>query len=210
MMSSAFASAVVAVGLLGLQIFGHGDDTFAWFGWNLFLAWVPLGAAAVGARSRGWVAGVAGAVWLVFLPNAPYLVTDVVHVGLSPAPRLDEAVLCGAFAVAGLAAGGASVALVRQWIEERAGRVVAEVATALACGLAGVGVWLGRVRRYDSWDLLEEPLRILGDVAILVDEPGPRLGMWSMVAATGALLWAAGRTVGVPVRSDRDASSALG
>src|SRR5439155_22630333 len=53
-----------------------------WMGFNLALAAVPLVLAVVLFRGRGrrgpiWWAGVG--VFAVFLPNAPYVMTDVVH-----------------------------------------------------------------------------------------------------------------------------------
>jgi uncharacterized membrane protein len=56
--------------------------------WNLFLAWIPLMLAAAAYRiatGRGALARVivvpTAIVWLLFFPNAPYIVTDFVHLG---------------------------------------------------------------------------------------------------------------------------------
>ena len=48
--------------------------------WNLFLAWIPLVFALLltAVRSRAATL-IVGAGWLAFLPNAPYLVTDLIH-----------------------------------------------------------------------------------------------------------------------------------
>ncbi|UQE76924.1 DUF1361 domain-containing protein [Gordonia sp. PP30] len=48
--------------------------------WNLFLAWIPLAFALAFAvvRRRIWLLPL-GLLWLAFLPNAPYLITDLVH-----------------------------------------------------------------------------------------------------------------------------------
>ena len=49
--------------------------------WNLTLAWVPLLLAlGFAAARRPWAQALLGITWLVFLPNAPYLVTDLVHI----------------------------------------------------------------------------------------------------------------------------------
>ena len=67
---------------------------YAWLGffllamaflvWNLFLAAVPFGAALVLEaleKLRAWTSlqWCCLVVWLLFLPNAPYIVTDLVH-----------------------------------------------------------------------------------------------------------------------------------
>ena len=48
--------------------------------WNLFLAWIPVFFAAGFAvvHRRVWLVPL-GLGWLAFLPNSPYLVTDLVH-----------------------------------------------------------------------------------------------------------------------------------
>src|ERR1700754_3269477 len=53
-----------------------------WMGWNLVLALVPLGLARFlfGYRPRPvWLLWVGGAAFVAFLPNAPYVLTDLLH-----------------------------------------------------------------------------------------------------------------------------------
>jgi len=56
--------------------------------WNLFLAWIPLVYAFLAYRLHQShfnklliVPGIVGCalIWLLFLPNAPYLLTDLIH-----------------------------------------------------------------------------------------------------------------------------------
>src|ERR671937_3226132 len=52
--------------------------------WNLLLAWIPLGLALLLYDRRVRRAGIAtltgiGLLWLLFFPNAPYIVTDFEH-----------------------------------------------------------------------------------------------------------------------------------
>ena len=61
-----------------------GDSYYRFLVWNLILAWVPLGFAIAAysrarraRRSRGWLL----VLWLLFFPNAPYLLTDFIHLG---------------------------------------------------------------------------------------------------------------------------------
>src|SRR5262245_33382879 len=81
---------VLASGFCGVlalfRVFYTGRTAYIWLGWNLILAWVPLLIALViarrhapGTRPSWLLSGVLGAVWLAFLPNAPYLVTDLIH-----------------------------------------------------------------------------------------------------------------------------------
>jgi hypothetical protein len=124
------ALSLAAVGLLAVRIDRVGEPAFIFLTWNLFLAWIPfllsLSIAAVhsrgGPRSLLWVLG---AGWLLFLPNAPYILTDFIHLGkVGGAPLWFDSALIGTFAAAGLALGLGSLLVVHHVVEARAGRVV--------------------------------------------------------------------------------------
>ena len=87
-LSLALASSVSVALVLARFIASH---QFAYFNlvWNLFLAWLPLGFAFVTDRFReSRLCFLAfGFLWLLFLPNSPYLVTDLVHLKPRPPDR---------------------------------------------------------------------------------------------------------------------------
>ncbi len=111
------------LGLLAVRTDRAGRPAFVFLTWNLFLAWVPfvlsLGVAAVhgrgGPRPLLWVLG---AGWLLFLPNAPYILTDFIHLGRAGGvPLWFDAALIGTFAATGLALGLASLLIVHHVVE---------------------------------------------------------------------------------------------
>ena len=61
------------------------EPGYGFIRWNLFLAWIPLILAYTlswASEHRvplGRLSRCCAAAWIVFLPNAPYLVTDLVH-----------------------------------------------------------------------------------------------------------------------------------
>jgi uncharacterized membrane protein len=65
-----------------------GDKSTFGLSWNLFLALLPLlwssAFHSANARKRPALAGVFFFLWLLFLPNAPYLLTDLLHLRPSP------------------------------------------------------------------------------------------------------------------------------
>ena len=72
--------------MLGARMVYTGTSGHSWLAWNLVLAWIPFAVSLVlYARARDGaslrVLAPLAAVWLVFFPNAPYLVTDLKHVG---------------------------------------------------------------------------------------------------------------------------------
>ena len=141
---------LAAVGLLAVRMDRVGEPAFVFLTWNLFLAWIPfvlsLCVAAVhgrgGPRPLLWVFG---AGWLLFLPNAPYILTDFIHLGrVGGAPLWFDAALIGTFAAAGLALGLASLLVVHHVVEARAGRVVGWAVAVSSLVLSAIGIYLGR------------------------------------------------------------------
>lgn len=103
------AASVLCVGLLELRIRATGDGFYRFLVWNLFLAWVPLVfAVAAYARARRGLDPLVAALlvaWLLVFPNAPYLLTDIIHLEEGPAPLWYDALMLSAFAWTGLLLG---------------------------------------------------------------------------------------------------------
>ena len=168
---------LAAVGLLTIRADRVGRPAFLFLTWNLFLAWIPfvlsLGVAALHHRGRPrpllWVLG---AGWLLFLPNAPYILTDFIHLGrVGGAPLWFDAALIGTFAATGLALGLASLLVVHHVVEARFGRVFGWVVAVSSLVLSAVGVYLGRFIRFNSWDVVTDPHGLVGVVLQRLGDP---------------------------------------
>ena len=171
-----FAASVLCIGLLELRIHETGDGYYRFLVWNLFLAWVPLALAVVAySRSRRRVDPLTAALlvaWLLFFPNAPYLLTDFIHLAQGPAPLWYDALMLSAFAWTGLLLGFASLYLVQMVLLRVFGVAVSWLGVFCSLALASVGVYLGRFVRLNSWDALLHPGRVVEVVhARLVAEP---------------------------------------
>ena len=144
--------------------------------WNLALAWVPLAAALAIDDVRSTPLAVQVpllALWLAFFPNAPYLVTDIIHIdphGGSFTSILGDVAIAGA-APAGLALGFSSLALVERSLRERFGAGVALAASVASLAVASVGIYLGRVEGLNSWDLIAQPRAVADVLQDLVLDP---------------------------------------
>ena len=141
--------------------------------WNIVLAWMPLGFARLAGRRRLWWIP-----WLAFLPNSLYLVTSLVHLHRGPHFSLDAA-LFGLTALLGLGLGIAALAPAHAAIERRFGISIGWAFVVAATLVSGFGVYLGRVRRWNSWDLVTHPGATLTDALA-------RLGDGHAVALTFA------------------------
>ncbi len=161
------ASAALALGVLARVVSTQSADLTNLV-WNLFLAWIPF-VLAVGLydgarRGMGTAPLVAlGGVWLLFLPNAPYIATDVIWLGaLSSGTYWHDPLLVATAAGIGLALGFLSLYLVQAVVSERLGRLAGWTVALGALVLSGLGVYLGRYERWNSWEVVTEPGKIFG------------------------------------------------
>jgi uncharacterized membrane protein len=157
---------LVAASLFCVALVLLRDNGSAHFGgliWNLFLAWIPfLLAVAVydGWRRRraGGSLVALGALWLLFFPNAPYIVTDFVHLDhTADAPYWYDAVTVSAFAWTGVLLGFASLFLMQTVVRQWRGVVSGWIFAGVALALGSLGIYLGRFLRLNSWDAVEHP-----------------------------------------------------
>jgi len=163
---SLFAVAMIAGRVVYTRSFVH-----AGLAWNLFLAWVPFVLALVlYARARSGMSGpkvvALGGLWLLFFPNAPYVVTDLKHVGGgSGIPILYDVLLLSAAAWTGLLLGLTSLFLVHAVARRFLGVVNAWALVVGVLAASSFGIYLGRVQRWNSWDVFLRPDALLGRLA---------------------------------------------
>lgn len=160
-----------------------GELRFLFLGWNLLLAWIPWGiACGLLFVERRWALAIGCGAWLLFFPNSFYLITDLAHLGgKSRAPAWFDPALFAAFALAGAMLAVDSLALVERRLREHVSALAGPIAVAGAIVASGFGIWLGRVRRWNSWDVLQQPWDLCHDIALVILRPWESPGA---VAAT--------------------------
>lgn len=185
-----FALSVLACTLLAMRAAWTGSPRLLFLPWNLFLAWIPFGIALITQHlatvippGRGRLLVPTG-LWLLFLPNAPYILTDLIHLRWSPMHLItvDMGVIL-VFAAIALALGLRSLAIMQHLVETRISRPAAWTFVGVVLLLSGLGVWMGRVVRLNSWDVFTDPLEAARQVLAAVDTPRELLGA---LAFTGA------------------------
>jgi uncharacterized membrane protein len=167
----AFASMLSCL-LLGLRVvlLGHGRQLY--LVWNLFLAWMPLVFALTAVclahtqpQRRAWFLA-AGAAWLLFFPNAPYILTDLIHLGSKAHGRYwTDLVMILLFALIGLVLGFLSLFLMQRLVSRRYGWRRGWLFVSVVAALSGFGVYAGRFFRWNSWDVVFNPIDLLADAA---------------------------------------------
>src|SRR3954454_21197937 len=137
-------------GLLLLRKHRFGAVAYHYLAWNLTLAWIPFLLAILlviayrRRRSTFELLAVGGA-WLLFLPNAPYVLTDFIH--LHRAHPMYDSFVFASFAATALALGVASLLLVQLVVTRAAGALLGWLVAGGSILAASVGVYLGRVVR---------------------------------------------------------------
>lgn len=157
---------------------------YAFLPWNLFLAWLPLLFAWLTVRwaARWWLAWPAATLWLLFLPNSPYLITDLIHLRRDPtAPIWYDVILLFMLALTGLYLGLTSLHWMQGLVRRRWGALTGWLFTLGSMGLCAFGIYLGRNLRWNSWDALLRPRLVLGDILAPVLQPVAYWQVWVLV-----------------------------
>jgi len=174
MLALTFGSGV-SVTLVIARVVWTGRLHYAFLIWNLFLAWLPLIFSLLAWEKyrtgsvRSWhFAGLTGA-WLLFFPNAPYICTDLIHLTTRYFSHFwVDLVLVLSCALTGLVVGFLSLFLMQSIVTRALGRMAGWCFIALVAGLSSFGIYLGRFMRFNSWDVVFQPLKLyhgIGDWA---------------------------------------------
>jgi uncharacterized membrane protein len=208
----ALASAA-GLAMLAFRFAYAGTRGYGSLPWDLALAWVPLPLACAVARSqernrtpRATVLTL-GFLWLLFFPNAPYLITQFMHLHpsyavsdrphpffeLTPGGRIPlwyDVMMLSTFAWTGLLLGFVSLHLIHSTATRAAGAVCGWATVVAGVSLCAFGVSLGRFERWNSWDLFARPLSLLSDVLDRVLNPiaHPRTSAATIVLSVFLLL----------------------
>lgn len=162
--------------------------------WNSFLALIPLALSFWLFRGRGnhnrqlpwWIALVT---FIAFLPNAPYVLTDIIHlvrnirsghsvwaIALILVPQY---ILFIGFGVVAYTL--SLVNLGRYLSREGKSRWVWSAEFTLH-GLSAIGIYLGRFLRFNSWDLVTQPDIVVTDTLSLL------ITKWPLTVMVGTFL----------------------
>lgn len=143
-----------------------------WIIWNLFLAFIPLVLSfwlfRRKTRSRSLLWWLAFLVFVAFLPNAPYLLTDIVHLIRATRAGYSVWVITLVFIplhlfaiLAGFEAYVVSVLNLVHYLKKWGAQQYILWAELLTHALAAIGIYLGRFQRFNSWDFVTDPDTIL-------------------------------------------------
>ncbi len=177
-----FYPVAISTGLcLGLFIFRaylSRTWTFSFLFWNLFLAWLPylcsLLAVTLHQRypRRWWLLLIPILISVAFFPNAPYIITDFVHLAeRPPVPLWYDIGMLTSFAWTGIVLGSYALRILQNILRVGVGSLLSRVFALGVLGCSGMGIYMGRFLRWNSWDLVTQPQAVLYDIAIRLRHP---------------------------------------
>jgi uncharacterized membrane protein len=168
-----------------------GHYAFIFLTWNLFLAWLPLFFArslSFGSTKpvRYFLLGLA----ISFLPNAPYILTDLFHLKANlVGPMWFDLVLILVFAFLGLVYFIMALELILAEMRSVFKGIPANILKAVLLLATGYGIYLGRYLRYNSWDIVSRPVSLAGDIIHSMTAPSCYKETWAVTITFTVFLY---------------------
>lgn len=165
---------------------------YLFLNWNLFLAGIPLLLSRVLMHNNNITKTkviLLVPMWLLFFPNAPYILTDLFHLGNTHSmPKWFDLMMILLFAWAGLFAGFKSLQDVQRMLAKFMSERKSMIVVVLLLFIAAFGVYIGRFERWNSWDIITHPFSVLSDVGEKFLHPMEHLRTWGVTLLLGTLL----------------------
>ena len=153
-----------------IRLFIEWDMIYLFLVWNLFLAWIPFGMAAkMHTIKHKSIYLAALALGLLFIPNASYLITDFVHFRKGVHINLwFDLVLFFTYAFTGLMITMYTIDLLSISLAKRYNQSVSRLFQIGIFPIIGCGIYVGRIGRWNSWDVFVQPFSFINDMIELV------------------------------------------
>ncbi|WP_373055941.1 DUF1361 domain-containing protein [Zunongwangia sp. H14] len=155
--------------------------------WNLFLAGIPLLISQYLESGRKKFLYPFLALWLLFLPNSFYVVTDLIHLRTSAMPVYDT-IMISLFALLCLFLGFSSMQKISSILYQKMRIFNKFLLDSFILFLCSFGIYLGRFLRYNSWDILKNPFNLALDCRDFIRFPIQHFHVWLFTFCFGILL----------------------
>jgi uncharacterized membrane protein len=178
--------------LLAARIIRTGELYYIFFAWNLFLAIIPFVVSnqLLKQRRMNFMSIVMLSCWLLFFPNAPYIITDIFHFKeRPPIPFWYDLLLVTSAAWNGLILGIISLLQVEKFLHRYIRQRWVHLVVGCCLMLCSFGIYLGRFLRFNSWDIITDPLDLFHSITYRVFNPFSNLRTWGFTFLFGGLLW---------------------
>lgn len=165
-------SSIVSEGLFAYGAVRTHSLEFNYLSLNLVLAWIPLIIAIklnLTLRRKlwsSWEALVLSFLWIIFLPNSFYMISDFIHLqDVSMSNVLYDAIMLTSFIYTGVILGFSSLFLLHLQFRRRVLPRTAAVWSSSALLISSIAIYFGRDLRWSSWNVLTDPGGLLFDIS---------------------------------------------
>jgi uncharacterized membrane protein len=176
-----------------LRVVATGSTMFLFLNWNLFLAIIPFVVTRFVVYKKAIIDKrlflVVLVFWLLFFPNSPYILTDLFHLKKSTSmPLWYDLILVLSYAWAALVFGFMSLSDIQKMSATHFGQRITTIGIIVILFVSSFGVYLGRYLRWNSWDIVTNPLRLLGDIGNEIFHPFDHPRTWGVTLVLGCFL----------------------
>lgn len=175
--------------LLMFRIWITGSYFYLFLVWNLFLAYIPFGITyAVKQYQSRYFYGLF-LVWLAFLPNAPYILTDIFHLNKqNNMPQWFDLLIVLSFALNGVLLFFISLNAMYSSLRLRFSKIKTDGMMVVILFLSAFGIYIGRFLRWNTWDVVANPLQLFRSVTEIFLYPSRHPRAWGFTLGYGILL----------------------
>lgn len=173
--------------LLCARVIATAHLTYVFLLWNLFLAFIPYAIShklyhTPKLRENKWKLMAGLSVWLLFIPNSFYIITDLYHLDhIASAPKWFDLLLLLSFAWNGLLLGIVSLRRTEMLLEEIKGKSFSLLIVFVVMSLNAFGIYIGRFLRYNSWDIITQPFSLFNETLQIILHPFINIREWGMI-----------------------------
>jgi uncharacterized membrane protein len=181
---------VFSFALLAARMLYSQQIMYGFYAWNTILALVPYWCSQqVSKASTKIKRNVLLMLWLLFLPNAPYLLTDVLHLeNRYPIPFWFDVLLVIQFAFLGMFVGFLAIKNVEHFLQQSYSHKATRIITNASFLLCAYGIYLGRFIRFNSWDFVANPFALIEVSVERIINPMDHLKTWSFTLIVAFML----------------------
>lgn len=169
-------------------------NTYKFLVWNIFLACLPFVFMQVAIRTikgkKGNLLG--GAMFFLaalFLPNSPYIITDLFHLTYwkNSAPLWFDTLLIFSYAMTGVALFYVTLLLMERFLTHYLPSILVQLSLLLLLFLNAFGIYLGRYMRFNSWDIVSNPIGLLQEILERFTDPYAHPRTWGLTLGYGLM-----------------------
>ena len=157
---------VLAITLLLLRVKITNSTYLLFLIWNLFLAYIPCFLSSSIYKnffntSKKIQNSFYGLIWLLFIPNSFYILTDFTNLHFRTTFQFSlDMLIISSFSFVGFYVGLLSIHTIRQLVIAKYGNTKGNIFLLTISFLSAFGIYLGRVLRFNSWDIISKPIQL--------------------------------------------------